>query len=375
MTEQRLPEGWQMVKFGDIAKHISKRIEPSETDLEIYVGLEHLEPDNLKIKRHGAPGDVEGQKLLVKKGQIIFGKRRAYQRKVAVADWDCICSAHAMVLEENLEMAIPGFLPFFMQSDIFMNRAVAISEGSLSPTIKWKTLAEQKFLFPSKEMQSTLLKLLIGIDRNLNAIESVLNSHENLIETIVNKVLLCSKTIKQNSIQIDDLCKERRVRVSPDEFDEENIYVGFEHLTSKNYWGVNHSNLDGVVSQKFRFEPDNILYGKIRPYLRKAALTDCNGICSSDLVVLKPKNNKVGIILAALFCSKAFAQIAMHSAKGTKMPRADWNILSKLSIAKLSSLQIDKISSMLIVAKDSFESIQNKKRALLNTKVSLLSRE
>ncbi|MBJ5740386.1 restriction endonuclease subunit S, partial [Salmonella enterica subsp. enterica serovar Agona] len=136
MTEQQLPEGWQMVKFGDIAKHISKRVEPSETDLKIYVGLEHLDPDSLKIKRHGVPADVEGQKLLVKKGQIIFGKRRAYQRKVAVADWDCICSAHAMVLEENSKMVIPGFLPFFMQSDIFMNRAVAISEGSLSPTIK-----------------------------------------------------------------------------------------------------------------------------------------------------------------------------------------------------------------------------------------------
>lgn len=46
MTEQQLPEGWQMVKFGDIAKHISKRVEPSETDLEIYVGLEHLDPDS-----------------------------------------------------------------------------------------------------------------------------------------------------------------------------------------------------------------------------------------------------------------------------------------------------------------------------------------
>ena len=57
MTEQQLPEGWQMVKFGDIAKHISKRVEPSETDLEIYVGLEHLDPDSLKIKRHGTPSD------------------------------------------------------------------------------------------------------------------------------------------------------------------------------------------------------------------------------------------------------------------------------------------------------------------------------
>lgn len=160
MTEQQLPAGWQMVKFGDIAKHISKRVEPSETDLEIYVGLEHLDPDSLKIKRHGVPSDVAGQKLLVKKGQIIFGKRRAYQRKVAVADWDCICSAHAMVLEANPKKVIPGFLPFFMQSDVFMNRAVAISEGSLSPTIKWKVLSEQRFVIPTENKQSMLLQLL-----------------------------------------------------------------------------------------------------------------------------------------------------------------------------------------------------------------------
>lgn len=180
MTEQQLPEGWKVVKFGDIAKHISKRIEPSETELEIYVGLEHLDPDSLKIKHHGVPSDVEGQKLLVKKGQIIFGKRRAYQRKVAVADWDCICSAHAMVLEANPKNVIPEFLPFFIQSDVFMNRAVAISEGSLSPTIKWKVLAEQKFLFPNIEQQPRLLKLLKKAERALRSSESIV---KQLLET------------------------------------------------------------------------------------------------------------------------------------------------------------------------------------------------
>ncbi|WP_369922401.1 restriction endonuclease subunit S [Marinomonas polaris] len=164
MTEQQLPEGWQMVKFGDIAKHISKRVEPSETELEVYVGLEHLDPDSLKIKRHGVPSDVAGQKLLVKKGQIIFGKRRAYQRKVAVADWDCICSAHAMVLEANPKHVIPEFLPFFMQSDVFMNRAVAVSEGSLSPTIKWKVLERQTFSFPDLAEQRRLLNILAKLE-------------------------------------------------------------------------------------------------------------------------------------------------------------------------------------------------------------------
>lgn len=374
MTKQQLPEGWQMMKFGDIAKHISKRVEPSETDLEIYVGLEHLDPDSLKIQRYGIPSDVEGQKLLVKKGQIIFCKRRAYQRKVAVADWDCICSTDAMILEANPDNVIPEFLPFFMQSDEFVNRVIAHSEGSLSPRIKWKTLAEQSFLFPSKEKQSVLLNFLTQIDRNLRALELALDSYQQLVEAIINKVLLCPKKIKQSSIQIGQVCKERRIRVSPYEFHKESTYVGFEHLDSKNYWQVNHSNLNGIVSQKFRFEAGDILYGKIRPYLRKAALVRFNGVCSSDLVVLKPETNELGIILAALFCSETFARIAMNSAKGTKMPRADWNILSKLSLAKLSALQLNQLSSILITSKDSFESIRNKKKALLDTKKSLLRR-
>ncbi|WP_273818422.1 restriction endonuclease subunit S [Providencia rettgeri] len=372
MTEQQIPKGWQMVKFGDIAKHISKRVEPSETDLEIYVGLEHLDPDSLKIKRHGVPSDVEGQKLLVRKGQVIFGKRRAYQRKVAVADWDCICSAHAMVLEANPENVIPGFLPFFMQSDVFMNRAVAISEGSLSPTIKWKVLAEQEFLFPLKEQQSVLLNLLTKIERNFIVLDTTLDSHGQLVETIINEVLLSPEKIKQSSTQVCQVCKELRVRVNPDKFDKETIYVGFEQLNSRNYWQVNYSNLEGVISQKFRFEPGNILYGKIRPYLRKAALVKFSGICSSDLVVVKPVNYEHGIILAALFCSEIFARIAMNTAKGTKMPRADWNVLSKLTLAKLSTLQINQLSSIFIASKDLFENIQNKKKALLDMKMSLL---
>ncbi|PML79475.1 restriction endonuclease subunit S [Enterovibrio norvegicus] len=191
MSEQQLPDGWKLMKFGDIAKQISRRVEPSETDLDIYVGLEHLDPDSLKIKRHGVPADVKGQKLLVKKGQIIFGKRRAYQRKIAVADWDCICSAHAMVLEANPDKVIPEFLPFFMQSDVFMNRAVAISEGSLSPTIKWKILASQNFTIPSIAQQHRIVEagcLLQRIQEQITALnDSALNLSNSIIQEILNR--------------------------------------------------------------------------------------------------------------------------------------------------------------------------------------------
>lgn len=168
LSEKQIKDGWQIVKFGEIAKNISERVEPSETDLDVYVGLEHLDPQSLRITRRGVPSDVKGQKLRVRPGQIIFGKRRAYQKKVAVADFDGICSAHAMVLEEKVGKIIPGLLPFFMQSDMFMDRAVAISEGSLSPTIKWKTLAIQEFPLPPIKRQKEILEVLEKIEENVD---------------------------------------------------------------------------------------------------------------------------------------------------------------------------------------------------------------
>lgn len=210
MTEQQIPKGWQMVKFRDIAKHISKRVEPSETDLEIYVGLEHLDPDSLKIKRHGVPSDVEGQKLLVKKGQIIFGKRRAYQRKVAVADWDCICSAHAMVLEANPENVIPEFLPFFMQSDVFMNRAVVISEGSLSPTIKWKVLEQQLFPFPNITAQKRLLNTLVKLEDVLFKADASVASFKLILEKVKRHCTTQPKHKNWKKVKIEEVFELQR---------------------------------------------------------------------------------------------------------------------------------------------------------------------
>ena len=167
---------------------MSKRIEPGNTDLEVYVGLEHLDPDSLRITRRGVPSDVTGQKLRVRPGQIIFGKRRAYQRKVAVADFDGICSAHAMVLEAIPTEVVPEYLPFFMQSNMFMERAVAISEGSLSPTIKWKTLANQEFPLPPRPRQEDMLRVFRSLTQALEICTSTIKSLDLLEKTVQHDV-------------------------------------------------------------------------------------------------------------------------------------------------------------------------------------------
>jgi type I restriction enzyme S subunit len=117
---KNLKPGWKVWRFDQMATNVNVRIDnPSESGMEHYVGLEHLDADSLKIRRWGTPDDVEATKLMFKKGDIIFGRRRAYQRKLGVAEFDGICSAHAMVLRAKPEVVLPEFLPFFMQSDLF----------------------------------------------------------------------------------------------------------------------------------------------------------------------------------------------------------------------------------------------------------------
>lgn len=155
---------WETFKFEDIAQRISETVNPNKTDLEIYVGLEHIDADDIHIRRKGVPSNVKGGKLRCYPGDVIFGKRRAYQRKAAIVDFDGICSAHAFVFRAYPEIIDPKLFPFFLHSDQFMHRMVDISVGGLSPTINWGDLKGQEFLLPPKDQQAKLAELLWAMD-------------------------------------------------------------------------------------------------------------------------------------------------------------------------------------------------------------------
>ncbi len=189
MILQPLKSGLRTVRFGEIAENVAVRVEPAEAQTDVYVGLEHLDPETLHLRKWGHPSDVTGQKLAFKKGDVIFGRRRAYQRKLAVAEFDGICSAHAMVVRAKPEIILPEFLPFFLQSDMFMERAIEISVGSLSPTINWKTLRVQEFPLPPIEEQKRIAEILWAADETVRTSRRAVQISEELSETLKSQIL------------------------------------------------------------------------------------------------------------------------------------------------------------------------------------------
>ena len=150
----------QKVKFENIAFNSVEKKKPTPDDVSTYIGLEHLDPGTFIVSRWGGDVAPVGDKLVMKKGDVLFGKRRAYQRKVAIAPFDGIFSAHGMVLRPKTDVVDSRFFPLFIASDQFMNEAVRISVGGLSPTINWKTLKECEFDLPPIEKQRELAELL-----------------------------------------------------------------------------------------------------------------------------------------------------------------------------------------------------------------------
>lgn len=165
MTLNLDKSAWKRVAFGDVIENIADRVDdPSRASVDRYVGLEHLDPGVMTVQRWDSPDKVEAQKLRFQPGDVIFGRRRAYQKKVALAEFEGICSAHALVLRARPDYIDPDFLPVFLSSNYFLDRAIAISVGSLSPTVNWRDLKVQEFDLPPLDEQKRIADLLWAIE-------------------------------------------------------------------------------------------------------------------------------------------------------------------------------------------------------------------
>ena len=170
-------------KFTEIAYNITEKKKPIEADKTTYIGLEHLDTGTLKISRWGSDVAPIGEKLVMKKGDILFGKRRAYQKKVGIAPFDGIFSAHGMVLRPNEKVITKEYFPIFISSDYFLDEAIRISVGSLSPTVNWKDLKELEFSIPTVEEQKRTAPLIWAAIEAKTAYKSLISGIDHLVKS------------------------------------------------------------------------------------------------------------------------------------------------------------------------------------------------
>ncbi len=196
-------------KFDEIAFNSTEKKKPVDEDKYTYLGLEHLDPDSIYVTRYGADVAPKGDKLVMKKGDVLFGKRRAYQKKVAIAPFDGIFSAHGMVLRPKEDVIDKNFFPMFIKSDYFLDAAIKISVGSLSPTINWRDLKELKFELPSLEEQRKLADVLWAIYDMKDKYKKLISATDELVKSQFIEMFGDQKTnsLGLKSQTLGDICE------------------------------------------------------------------------------------------------------------------------------------------------------------------------
>ncbi len=177
------------VTLGDVVENVTAVVpDPEAAGVERFVGLDHLDPGSLRLRRWGsvAEGTTFTRRFLA--GQTLFGKRRAYQRKVAVPDFDGVCSGDILVLEAK-EGLNPRLLPFILQGDACVDHACGTSAGSLSPRTKWSQLQKFSFTLPGRDEQGRLVELLEATAGVVDAMEKTTVAVQDGLDAIVTQFL------------------------------------------------------------------------------------------------------------------------------------------------------------------------------------------
>ncbi len=177
--------GWTRVRFGDVVENVNETVrDPAAADVERYIGLEHLEPGSLHIRSWGNAADGTTFTRRCRPGQVLFGKRRAYQRKVAVAEFEAVVSGDIYVLEPKNERLLRELLPFVCLSERFYQFAVETSVGSLSPRTNWSHLATFEFALPPLDQQRRIAEILWATDRAARDLASAVAAASTCLESV-----------------------------------------------------------------------------------------------------------------------------------------------------------------------------------------------
>lgn len=169
------------VTLGDVAVEHKETCKGSKEGYPV-IGLEHLVPEEITLTAWDENSNNTFTKMF-RKGNVLFGRRRAYLKKAAVAPFDGVCSGDITVIKAKPDRILPELLPFIVQNDTLFDFAVGKSAGSLSPRVKWEHLKNFEFELPDMDKQKELAALLWAIDATKKSYRKLIAATDELVKS------------------------------------------------------------------------------------------------------------------------------------------------------------------------------------------------
>jgi len=177
-------------------KQLKEETDPVNDGVERYVAGEHMNTCDVHIRNWGLVGDGYLGPAFIrsfKKGQVLYGSRRTYLKKVALAEWDGVTANTTFVLEAVESKLLQSILPWIMLSDRFTQHSIRESKGSTNPYINFPDIAKYEFALPPLDQQRRIAEILWTVDDVINKTSEAMKSSVVTVEAHLDNFLYQQK--------------------------------------------------------------------------------------------------------------------------------------------------------------------------------------
>jgi len=354
---------WKTTTFGEVVKlEQGLAFNKKNNYLIVDVGIPLLRITDLINKSESKFVDRNKVplKFLSKPSDIIFTRTGqvglVFKGRVGIVHNNCF----RIIPIEGID---PNYVYWFLKQPAVIEYAQNLAGGVAQPDLAHDAFKSIPFRYPQYPDQQKIAAVLSAYDDLIENNTRRIKMLEEMAQAIYREWFINFRFPGQEDVRmveselglvpvgwevrkLGDIAEEVRRNVEPNNLDSDTPYFGLEHIPRKSIalsdWGF----AKDVQSTKHQFFKGEILFGKIRPYFHKVGVAPVDGVCSSDAIVIRPK--KLEYFGLVLFCvsSEQFVSHATQTSQGTKMPRANWNVLVNYPVIIPPKPLLDKFNNV-----------------------------
>jgi len=274
-------------------------------------------------------------KRLVKHNDIVYSTVRPIQRHYGIINQppeNFVVSTGFSVIESKKDEIDPLYLYYFLTSDETVKTLDIIAEASTSayPSLKPSDIEKLDILLPPLPEQRAIAAVLSSLDDKIDLLHRQNKTLEAMAKALFRQWFI--KEADEDNVTLRDYADNIKNNVKVDKIHNYNNYIGLEHIPRKTITLTNWGMTQDIESNKSAFLKNDILFGKLRSYFHKVIFAPIDGICSTDILVIRPKKKEWFSFCLFWFSSKEVVDHSDLGSSGTRMPRTNWKIVSEYNI-------------------------------------------
>ena len=374
----KIPEGWEVHKVKHYKKDVKFSIVdgPFGTQLhsEEYVdeGIPVVRVINLTYNGDFVSKNMvfirkekysELKRSSIKEGDILIAKTGATIGKIGVFSG----FKKAIILSSCLKLSLKDkinhdFFKYLLISDSGQSQILSEAAGSTRDTINIDSFSNLCFSIPNKIEEQQ--KIAFFLDKKIANVNALVEKDKKLIgllkekrAALINHAVTKGLPVRGTQTGLESNAKMKDSGIDwigkiPEGWEVKKLkfsvyekkikdttknpntkFIGLEHIESETGKLISSSTLEDIDGESVRFKENNVLFGKLRPYLAKVIKVDFRGSCTGELIVYEARGKIDSKFLFYRLLSKGFIDLVNSTTYGVKMPRADPTQLSNIKIA------------------------------------------